>query len=255
MPLSAEERERYSRQLTLPEIGEEGQKRLRAGRVLIVGAGGLGSPAAFYLVAAGVGNIGIMDGDVVEISNLQRQILHATDDIGRHKVDSAIRTLRALNPHVRLLGHKERLSPLNAEQVLSDYDFVVDATDNFSSKFLIADACHGSRKPYSHAGIFRFLGQTMTVLPGKTACYRCVFDSEPDAQAPAGNPPQGPLGAVPGVIGAIQATEAIKSILGVGQPLTNTLLVYEALEMTFRRIPVKRNINCILCGANGITKQ
>ena len=246
MPLSAEERDRYARHLTLSEIGEQGQERLRGGSVLVVGAGGLGSPAALYLAAAGVGTLGIADADVVETSNLQRQLLHHTPDVGRRKVESAAEKLRALNPHVDVRSHCERLSSANAERILADYDFVVDATDNFASKFLIADACHRARKPYSHAGILRFLGQTMTVHPGVTACYRCVFDSPPDE--PAGLRPQGPLGAVPGVIGAIQATEGIKHLLGVGAPLTNTLLVYEALEMTFRRVPVKRNPECPLCG-------
>ena len=246
MSLTAEERDRYARHLTLPEIGEQGQERLRTGRVLIVGVGGLGSPAAYYLAAGGVGELGLADADVVETSNLQRQLLHSTPDVGRGKVESAMEKLRALNPHVRLRAHAERLSRANAEQILHDYDFVVDATDNFESKFLIADACHRSRKPYSHAGILRFLGQTMTVYPGATACYRCIFDTSPDDST--GLPPQGPLGVVPGVIGAIQATEAIKHFLRIGQPLTNTLLVYEALPMTFRRVAVSRNPECPLCG-------
>jgi len=246
MPLSAEEQDRYARHLALPEIGEQGQERLRGGSVLVVGAGGLGSPAALYLAAAGVGTLGIADADVVETSNLQRQLLHHTPDVGRRKVKSAVEKLRALNPHVNVRPHVERLSPANAERILADYHFVVDATDNFTAKFLIADTCHRVRKPYSHAGIRRFLGQTMTVHPGLTTCYRCVFDSPPEE--PDGLRPQGPLGAVPGVIGAIQATEGIKYLLGIGTPLTNTLLVYEALEMTFRRVPVQRNPECPLCG-------
>ncbi|MFZ4396979.1 MAG: HesA/MoeB/ThiF family protein [Kiritimatiellia bacterium] len=245
MSLSADERERYARHLALPEIVEQGQERLRDGSVLVVGAGGLGSPAALYLAAAGVGTLGIADADVVEISNLQRQLLHHTPDVGRPKVASAVEKLQALNPHVTVRAHCERLTSANAERILADYSFVVDATDNFASKFLIADACHRAQKPYSHAGILRFLGQTMTVLPGVTACYRCVFDSPPDESS--GVRPQGPLGVVPGVIGAIQATEVIKYLLGIGDPLTNTLLVYKALEMTFRRVPVKRNPECPLC--------
>ena len=246
MSFSLEERDRYARQLILPEIGEAGQERLRAGGVLVVGAGGLGSPAALYLAAAGVGTLGIADADVVETSNLQRQLLHNTSDVGRLKAESAAEKLRALNPHVHVRLHVERLSPVNSERILGGYDFVVDATDNFTAKFLIADACHCARKPYSHAGILGFLGQTMTVHPGVTACYRCVFDSPPDE--PAGLRPQGPLGAVPGVIGAIQATEAIKYLLGIGAPLLNTILVYEALKMTFRRVPVRRSPECRLCG-------
>jgi len=171
MPLTAEERDRYARHLALPEIGEQGQERLRGGSVLVVGAGGLGSPAALYLAAAGVGTLGIADADVVEMSNLQRQLLHHTPDVGRPKVESTAAKLRALNPHVHVRAYAARLSLTNAQSILQDYDFVVDATDNFESKFLIADACHRARKPYSHAGILRFLGQTMTVHPGVTACY------------------------------------------------------------------------------------
>lgn len=249
MALSAEERKRYARQLSLREIGEHGQERLGIGRVLVVGAGGLGSPATLYLTSAGVGTIGIMDADRVELSNLQRQLLHFTADVGHSKVESALAKLKALNPHVRLVGHSERLSPSNAQRILRDYDFVVDATDSFASKFLIADACHRANTPYSHAGIRAFLGQTMTVQPGRTACYRCIFDRPPDE--PAGLVPQGPLGAVPGVIGAIQATEAIKWLLGIGSLLTDKLLIYEALPSSFRSVPVKRNPYCPLCGEGG----
>ncbi|MEI6148477.1 MAG: HesA/MoeB/ThiF family protein [bacterium] len=247
MLFTGEERDRYARHLTLPEIGENGQARLRAGSVLVVGAGGLGSPAALYLAAAGVGTLGLVDADVVDTSNLQRQLLHATSDVGRLKVDSAAEKLRALNPHVRLRTYAERFSEANADRILHEYSFVVDATDSFQSKFLIADVCHRAGKTYSHAGILGFSGQTMTVIPNVTTCYRCVFISPPEE--PAGARPQGPLGVVPGVIGAIQATEAIKYLLGVGTLLTNSVLVYDALELTFRRVPVRRNPECPLCGA------
>jgi molybdopterin/thiamine biosynthesis adenylyltransferase len=250
MLFTEEERDRYARHLTLPEIGKQGQARLRAGSVLVIGAGGLGSPAALYLAAAGVGTLGLMDADVVDTSNLQRQLLHATSDVGRLKVDSAAEKLRALNPHVRLRTYAERFSEANAERILSEYTFVVDATDNFQSKFFIADACHRSRKIYSHAGILRFSGQTMTVIPHETTCYRCVFISPPEESG--GVRPQGPLGVVPGVIGAIQATEAIKYLLGIGTLLTNTVLVYDALELTFRRVPVRRNPDCPLCGEQAL---
>jgi molybdopterin-synthase adenylyltransferase len=246
MGLNADQKQRYARHLALPEIGAAGQERLLAGRVLVVGAGGLGSPAAFYLAAAGVGTLGLMDGDVVELSNLQRQILHTTGRLGRRKVDSAAETLRALDPQITVQLYPERLTVANAPAVLAHYDFVIDATDNFASKFMIADVCHGAGKPYSHGGILKFLGQTMTVHPGQTACYRCLFDGPPPEVT--GAAPQGPLGAVPGVIGTIQATEAIKHLLGLGQPLTNCLLVYDALTMTFRRIPAPRNPRCRLCG-------
>jgi len=246
MALSSEERGRYARHLSLPEIGEPGQERLRAGRVLVVGAGGLGSSAALHVAAAGVGTVGIMDADRVELSNLQRQLLHSTADVGRPKVESAVAALLALNPHVRAVGYAERLTADNASRILGDYEFIVDATDNFDSKFLIADGCHAAGKPYSHAGIQAFLGQTFTVLPGRTACYRCIFDAPPDE--PCGQPPQGPLGVVPGVIGTIQAAEAIKYLLGIGGLLTDRLLVYDALRSAFRSVLLKRNPGCRLCG-------
>lgn len=246
MTLTAEQRQRYARHLSLPEIGEAGQERLRAGRVLVIGAGGLGSPAAFYLAAAGVGTLGLADGDRVELSNLQRQILHTTAALGQRKVESASVTLRALNPDLVVHAHPERLTAQNAAALLAPYDFVIDATDNFASKFLIADVCHHAGKANSHGGIREFIGQTMTVHPGRTACYRCVFEAPPE-DAP-GSGPRGPLGVVPGVIGTIQATEAIKHLLGIGAPLTNNLLVFDALAMTFRRIAVKRHPGCRLCG-------
>jgi molybdopterin/thiamine biosynthesis adenylyltransferase len=246
MALTGEQQARYARHLSLPEIGAAGQAKLQAGRVLVIGAGGLGSPAAFYLAAAGVGTLGLIDSDVIELSNLQRQILHTTAGFGRLKVDSARDTLQALNPGVVIHTHPVRLTEQNAPALLAPYDFVIDATDNFASKFLIADACHRAGKPNSHAGIARFIGQTMTVHPGRTACYRCVFEEPPEEKP--GATPQGPLGVVPGVIGTIQATEAIKHLLGIGRPLTDCLLVYDALALTFRRIPVQRNPHCRLCG-------
>jgi molybdopterin/thiamine biosynthesis adenylyltransferase len=245
MSLSAFQQQRYARHLTLPEIGAAGQERLLAARVLLVGVGGLGSPTGLYLAAAGIGTLGIMDGDVLEASNLQRQIAHTTADLGRPKVDSAQRTFEALNPDCRVRKLSGRLTAANAPRILAEFDFVVDATDNFDSKFLIADACHAAGKPYSHAGILACLGQTMTVIPGRTACYRCLFDEPP--ATPAG-PPQGPLGAVPGVIGSLQALEAIKFITGCGTLLTDRLLTFDALQMQFRVVPVRRNPRCRLCG-------
>ena len=245
MSLTDLQQQRYARHLTLPEIGPAGQGKLLAARVLLVGVGGLGSPAGFYLAAAGIGTLGVMDGDVLEASNLQRQIAHTTPDLGRPKVESAQRTFQALNPdcHVRKIA--TRLTATNAAGVLADYDFVVDATDNFDSKFLIADACHATRKLYSHAGILAFFGQTMTVIPGQTACYRCLFEQPPET--PAGLP-RGPVGAVPGVIGSIQAMEAIKFIIGCGALLTDRLLTFDALQMQFRVVNVRRNPHCRLCG-------
>lgn len=239
----AKDGERYARHLSLPEIGAAGQEKLGHSRVLIIGAGGLGSPAAYYLAAAGVGTLGLMDCDIVEPSNLQRQILHFTSDIGRPKTESAVEKLKALNPEIKLRIYQKRLTQKNATEILSGFDFIIDATDNFESKVLIANACHATKKPYSHAGILRFFGQTMTVIPGRTACYRCVFESPPK------NPkiPQGPLGAVPGVIGAIQAIEAIKYLVNIGDLLVNRLLTFDALKMKFREVPVKRNPHCRLC--------
>ena len=244
MVLTFNQSQRYARQLALPEIGEAGQKRLLAGRVLLVGVGGLGSPAGYYLAAAGIGTLGLVDGDTLELSNLQRQTAHTTADLGRPKVESAARAFTALNPDVRINAHNLRLTAGNAPELFREYDFIIDATDNFESKFLIAGACRAVGKPYSHAGILKFIGQTLTVIPGQTACLRCVFD-----ELPPGNkePPQGPLGVVPGVIGTIQATEAIKYLLGLGDLLTNRLLTYDALRLEFRAVRINRNPTCPLC--------
>lgn len=237
---------RYAKQISLPAIGPGGQKKLQAARILIIGAGGLGSPAALYLAAAGIGSIGLVDNDLVELSNLQRQILHTTADLSRQKTISAAEKLHALNPDIIIRKHNQRFSPLNAIQLVKQYDIVIDATDNFQSKFLIADTCHETHIPYSHGGILEFLGQTMTVIPGKTACYRCIFQQPPEENK--NEIPRGPLGAVPGVIGTIQAMEAIKYVLGIGNLLTNRLLVYESLSTSFREVKLKRNRYCPVCG-------
>lgn len=242
--IEKEQRQRYARQITLPEIGAAGQKRLLASRVLLIGVGGLGSPAGYYLAAAGIGTLGLVDGDVLELSNLQRQIAHTTADLGRPKVESAARAFKALNLNVRINAHNLRLTTENAPGLFKEYDFIIDATDNFESKFLIAGACHAVGKPYSHGGILKFIGQTMTVIPGKTACLRCVFcELPPDNKEPL----QGPLGVVPGVIGTIQAMEAIKYLLGLGDLLTNRLLTYDALRLQFRCVRINRNPACPLC--------
>lgn len=239
--------DRYARQMALPEIGEGGQARLSAGRVLVIGLGGLGSPAGFYLAAAGVGRIGLVDSDRVEISNLQRQIAHVTADVGQDKVVSAAARFRALNPEVVLDVHAVRFEKENGLALVQAYDFVIDATDNFSSKFLIADLCHAAGKPYCHAGIRESLGQAITVLPGKTTCYRCLFEAPPVQEL--ADAPRGPLGVVPGVLGVIQASEAVKFLLGVGTLLTDRLLTFDAMGMAFRTVSTRRNPGCALCGA------
>ena len=243
--LNEQQRNRYARHLSLAEIGEKGQEQLLQAKVLIVGAGGLGSPAALYLAAAGIGTIGLVDGDTVDISNLQRQILHTTENLSAPKVTSAAERLHALNPETRLTLHPYHLGDGNAVELVSRYDFVIDATDSFMTKFLIAKACNKTAKPYSHAGIMNFYGQAMTVWPGRTACVGCVFH-EPGTREDGMQ--QGPLGVLPGVMGAIQATEAIKCLLSIGQPLFDTILTYDALTMNLRRVPVHRDPQCPLCG-------
>lgn len=249
MAFSPEERKRYARHLDLPGFGGHAQERLRAGRVLVVGCGGLGSPALYYLAAAGIGLLGMVDSDVVDISNLQRQILHATSDIGRPKVDSAVARLRALNPHVRLEAHADRLSAGNARDLFAPYDLILDATDNFASKYLINDTCVALKKPFVHAGIAAVCGQLLTVVPGKSACLRCVFPVPPPAPGPEAPPNAGPLGPVPGVIGSLQAVEAVKFLTGLGALLTDTLLTYDGLEAEFRPVHATPNPACPVCGS------
>jgi len=240
---------RYSRHILLDDVGIAGQEKLWKARVLIIGAGGLGAPVALYLAAAGVGTLGLADADTVDISNLQRQVIHFTPDIGKPKVISAREKIAALNSDVDVRVHQEFVDAGNILSILSDYDFIVDGTDSFAAKFLINDACVIAGKPFSHGGISRFRGQTITVLPGKSACYRCVFRAPP----PAGTAPTcrqaGVLGSVAGMLGTIQATEALKYVLDVGKPLTDTLLTFEALEMDFRRVKVRRDARCPVCGA------
>jgi molybdopterin/thiamine biosynthesis adenylyltransferase len=248
--LTDEQRERYSRHLMLEEVGDEGQERLLAGKVLVIGAGGLGSPILLYLAAAGVGTIGVADGDRVELSNLQRQIAHLTRDLGRAKVASAGEKLAAMNPDVRLDLHDVRVDAATIGELIARYDFVIDATDNFPTKFLINDACVLAGKPYSHGGILRFDGQTMTVRPGASPCYRCIFPEPPPEELQLPCSRAGVLGVLPGVIGVIQATEALKHLLGKGEPLAGRLLTYNALTMRFREIRVPRNPACPVCGEN-----
>jgi molybdopterin-synthase adenylyltransferase len=240
--------ERYSRHIMLKEVGGKGQKRLFDGKILIIGVGGLGSPIALYLAAAGVGTIGIADADAVELSNLQRQIIHHTSDIGRPKVVSAKEKMLAMNPDVTVNRYQMRINSGNIKAVIEEYDFIIDATDNFSSKFLINDACVLSCIPFSHGGILRFDGQTITVDPGKSPCYRCIFPTPPPEDVIPTCSQAGVMGVLPGVIGCIQATEAIKYLLGAGDLLTGRLLVYDALQMKFREVPVRENPGCPVCG-------
>jgi molybdopterin/thiamine biosynthesis adenylyltransferase len=246
--LRQEQRERYARHLMLEDLGESGQERLLAGRVLVVGAGGLGSPAALYLAAAGVGTIGIADPDLVELSNLQRQVLHGTAQVGTSKVESARQRLAALNDDVTVVPHPFRVDADSIAGLLADYDFVVDATDNFAAKFLINDACVLAGRPFSHGGILEYAGQTMTVLPGISPCYRCLFPQPPPADLLGPCSRAGVLGVLPGVIGTIQATEAVKWLLGLGELLTGRLLTYDARGLRFREIPLSRAPGCPLCG-------
>jgi molybdopterin/thiamine biosynthesis adenylyltransferase len=249
-----EDLQRYSRHILLQDVGVEGQEKIRNGKVLVVGAGGLGAPVALYLAAAGVGTIGIVDGDVVDLSNLQRQVIHFTPDVNRPKVQSAKEKIQLINPNVKVNTYQEFLAADNALDIIKDYDFIVDGTDNFPVKFLINDACVMAGKPFSHGGILRFEGQTFTHLPG-TACYRCMFIAPP----PAGSVPTcsqaGVLGAIAGMLGTIQAAETLKYLTGVGQLLTNQLLTFNAKTMDFRKIKTHQNAHCPLCGEHPTVTQ
>jgi len=240
--------ERYSRHIILREVGGKGQQKLLNGRVMIIGAGGLGSPAALYLAAAGVGTIGIADPDLVELSNLQRQIIHHTSDVGSLKVQSAREKIVSINPDVTVNCYHAWINAANIAGVIGDYDFVIDGTDNFAAKFLINDACVMAGKPYSHGGILQFIGQIMTVLPGDSACYRCLFPSPPPPGAIPSCAEAGVIGVLPGVIGTLQATEAIKYLLGVGELLCDRMLIYDALGNDFSKVAVARNPGCPVCG-------
>jgi thiazole biosynthesis adenylyltransferase ThiF len=249
MAFTDDQLERYSRHLILKEIGVRGQKKLLAARVLVIGAGGLGSPAAMYLAAAGVGTIGIVDDDVVDLSNLQRQIIHGTGNVGMPKVESAAETVTSINPDVTVKPYHIRVSAGNIAELIAGYDVIVDAADNFSTKFLINDACVLAGKPYIYGGALRFEGQLMTYVPGRGPCYRCIFRDMPAAGEVPSCKEAGVLGAVVGVIGSMQAVEAVKLILGVGKPLTARLMTFDALAMTCRAVPLpEREPDCPVCG-------
>jgi molybdopterin/thiamine biosynthesis adenylyltransferase/rhodanese-related sulfurtransferase len=255
--LTDAQRDRYSRHLLLPEVGEAGQAKLLSSKVLLLGAGGLGSPAALYLAAAGVGTLGIVDLDTVDASNLQRQILHATSRVGSPKVDSAAKAIGELNPDVKVVGHRERLTSANVERLFSDYDLVVDGTDNFPTRYLVNDAGVLLGKPIVHGSIFRFDGQVTTFVPDKAAarfgvsagpCYRCLYPEPPPPHLAPSCQEAGVLGILCGIIGTLQATEAIKLLLGKGDVLAGRLLTYDSLAMRFRELKLRRDPKCALCG-------
>lgn len=250
MAFTNEQLERYSRHIILKEVGVKGQKKLLNASVLIIGAGGLGAPAAMYLAAAGVGHIGIVDADEVDLSNLQRQIIHSTADIGKAKVKSAKESMLAINPDIKVDTYRTFVTSENIMELLKDYDFIIDGTDNFPAKFLINDACVMAKKPFSHAGIIRFQGQLMTYIPGEGPCYRCVFKNPPPKDAVPTCKQAGVIGAMGGVIGSLQAMEAVKYIIGQGDLLTGRLLTYDALKMQFRTVPLPKDCHCAVCGEN-----
>ncbi len=239
-------KERYLRHLMLEDVGEEGQKKLSKAKILVIGAGGLGSPVCLYLTAVGIGRIGVLDYDIVEISNLQRQVIHATSDIGKAKISSAKIKMNNINPNVIIDTYFEKLTAQNSISIIQNYDFIIDATDNFTSKFLINDACVITNKAFSHAGVLKYRGQTMTIIPKRSACFACAFDEPPEKELDSFFR-AGLFGVVPGIIGCIQASEAIKYILKIGDLLTNTLLTMDIKTMNFRKISINKNASCRVC--------
>lgn len=252
--LTDQQLERYRRNILLDGVGPEGQERLLRTRVLVVGSGGLGSPAAYYLAAAGIGHIGLVDGDRVDLSNLQRQILHFTTDLGRPKIESAREKLTALNPDVKVTGIFRRLGDDNFRDIIAGYDLVVDGTDNFEVRFLINRACVEQGKPYIFGGVLAYSGQVMTILPGRGPCLACIFRDVPPREAPSCSE-LGVLGAVPGVIGALEASEAVKAALGIGEPLVGRLLTYDALTMRFYTVEISRDPGCPVCGNGAVAAE
>ena len=248
--LSNEEIGRYSRHLIMPEVALEGQKKLKQAKVLTIGTGGLGSPLALYLAAAGVGTIGIVDFDVVDESNLQRQILHGTSDVGRPKVESAHDKLKDINPNVNVVVHEEALTSENALDILKDYDVIVDGTDNFPTRYLVNDACVLLGKPNVYGSIFRFEGQASVFWAEEGPCYRCLYPEPPPPGLVPSCAEGGVLGILPGAIGTIQATETVKLILGIGEPLVGRLILYDALGMSFREMKLRKDPDCPVCGEN-----
>ncbi|MCH8349506.1 MAG: molybdopterin-synthase adenylyltransferase MoeB [Chloroflexi bacterium] len=249
LTLTPEQVQRYSRHIIMGDVGSKGQRALLQSKALIVGAGGLGSPSAIYLALAGVGTIGIVDFDVVEISNLQRQILHHTADIGRSKLDSARDNIKAYNPGVNVVSHETRLESHNAREIISQYDLVINGADNFATRYLVNDACYLEGKPLVDGSILIFDGQATVFMPGE-GCYRCLFPAPPPPGMVPNCAEAGVLGALTGLVGSIQATEALKLLLGIGESLSSRLLLIDALSMSFREVRLKKNPSCPLCGDN-----
>lgn len=251
-PLSYDEIRRYARHLVMPEIGLGGQERFKSARVLVVGAGGLASSSALYLAAAGVGRLGVVDFDLVDYSNLQRQILYSTSDIGKAKVLAATERIKGMNPHVDIEMYETRLTAGNALEIFGDYDVIIDCSDNFPTRYLVNDACVLLKKPYIYGSVYRFEGQVSVFSAGEGPCYRCIYPEPPPAGLSPGCEESGVLGVLPGIIGTIQAAEALKLILGRGEPLVGRLLLFDALKMQFRELGVQRNPDCPICGSHAV---
>src|SRR3954451_18170808 len=245
--LSSDQKQRYSRHLLIPEVGAKGQQRLLESKALLIGAGGLGSPAALYLAAPGVGTIGIVDFDVVDLSNLQRQILHTNDRVGERKVESARKTIEALNPDVTVVTHEEMLVADNVDRIIHGYDVIIDGTDTFETRYLLNDAAVGKSIPVIHASVFRFEGQLTTFIPYDGPCYRCLYPTPPPPELAPGCSVAGVLGVVPGIMGMLQANEAIKVLLGIGDTLAGRLVLFDALDTSFTELKLRRDPNCPVC--------
>jgi molybdopterin/thiamine biosynthesis adenylyltransferase/rhodanese-related sulfurtransferase len=253
--LTAEQKQRYSRHLLIPEVGSAGQTRLLESKALFIGAGGLGSPAALYLAAAGVGTIGIVDFDVVDLSNLQRQILHTNDRVGERKVESAKKTINALNPDVNVIPHEEMLVAGNVNRIISGYDVIIDGTDTFETRYLLNDAAVAKNIPVIHASVFRFEGQLTTFIPFEGPCYRCLYPTPPPPELAPGCSVAGVLGVVPGIMGMLQANEALKVLLGIGDTLSGRLLLFDALDTSFTELKLRRDPNCPVCSTEAVAAR
>lgn len=254
MTLSDEQKQRYSRNIFVKDVGEEGQQKLLESKVLVIGAGGLGSPNILYLIASGIGTLGIADYDVVDITNLQRQVIHWTTDIGTSKTESIKRKAEKINPDVKIVTYNEKLTSKNIEKIINDYDFIIECTDNFAAKFLINDACVLNKKAYSHCGVLMFHGQTITYTPG-TACLRCMFSSPPPPGVSPSSSEVGIFGTVPGTFGTIQATEAVKYLIGKGNLLTNKLFYFDTFHFDVNVITLESNPECPVCGKSPTIKD